>query len=188
MILGVTGRAQHGKDTFAARLVEQHGFTRLAFADTLKSMALVLDPFIDAMGVRLAKVVARHGWEEAKTYPEVRRFLQVLGTEAVRGHLGDDAWVEALARKLRPMDLLPDEHYVITDVRFPNEAEAVRSWGGKLIRVERPGFDNGLGTDHPSEQYVDGLAVDYTALNTGTIQELHALADFVVNFPGYKAW
>lgn len=173
--IGITGYAQHGKDTIANLLVAEYGYTRIAFADALKSMALVLDPIIDYMAdVRMAHYVETVGWEEAKKNPEVRRFLQVLGTEAVRGHLGADSWVNAL-------DLawgkLGSPRLVIPDVRFPNEAEYVKK-RGTLWRVNRlnengTGFNNGVGTDHPSEANVSSLPADreVTAANVRQLED-----------------
>ena len=43
----LSGPAQSGKDTLALVLVEDHGWTRVAFADPLKEMALAIDPWID---------------------------------------------------------------------------------------------------------------------------------------------
>jgi hypothetical protein len=179
-IIGVTGYAQHGKDTLGQRLVDVHGFTRYAFADQLKSMALALNPLIGRF--RLADAVEQSGWEGAKTNAEVRRFLQVLGTEGVRDHLGADSWVKALELKLKADN---PARAVITDVRFPNEAAWVKANGGLMVRVKRmvltelepqdgfrrvnlSAFDNGLPPDHPSEANVATLPVDIELLNDGT--------------------
>ena len=195
MIIGITGHAQHGKDTTGRYLVERYGFHRYAFADQLKSMALVLDPLVNSEEwgehVRLSRMVDYGGWDEAKKDPEVRRFLQVLGTEAVRDHLGQDSWVEALALKMEQdkvasriaapvVDWVPltfFEDVVVTDVRFHNEADAIRRWSGALWRVERPGFDNGLGTDHPSEKYVDEIIPDVTFSATSVEELLQKIDD-----------
>ena len=189
-LIGITGRAQHGKDTTANVLVQEFGFTRLAFADALKSMARALDPIVEGKTTertnynsggswdatrlidqgdayqyvqytRLADLVESVGWDEAKKNPEVRRFLQALGTEAVRDHLGEDSWVNAL--NLQAIEV--DGDVAISDVRFPNEARYVKKMGGEIWRVVRidpegEEFDNGLGVDHPSEKYVASLAVD----------------------------
>ena len=48
MILGLAGYATSGKDTVGRYLVEEHGFTRLAFADTLKRFALAVNPIVFA--------------------------------------------------------------------------------------------------------------------------------------------
>ena len=175
MIVGVTGHARHGKDSIGNILRDEYGFRKYAFADQLKSMALALNPLIpvqpprddlqEAVYVtRLADLVSRRGWETAKMLDEVRRFLQVLGTEGVRGHLGEDAWIRALERRIDEDAAAEDAspNIVITDVRFPNEAKAIRDRGGEIWRVRRYGFDNGLGTDHDSERFVDYLPAKYT--------------------------
>lgn len=180
-VIGLTGRAQAGKDTVGAILVEKHGYTRFAFADALKSMALALNPFVDQEG-RLADIVAEGGWELAKTIPEVRRFLQVLGTEGVRDHLGENSWVDALQQQLMKRGLWTFEEarhvsvptkVVITDVRFPNEVNAVYSrWYGEVWRVKR---DVPL-LGHASERFVDDLPATSTIVNEGTLEDLE---DFV---------
>lgn len=178
-VIGVCGYAQHGKDTFAARLVERHGYTRFAFADALKSMALALNPFVECeqqQPNRLAGIVREYGWEGAKRREEVRRFLQVLGTEGVRAHLGEDSWVNACALSIERSGV---ERAVITDVRFPNEAAWVASVGGSMVRVTRPGFDNGVGTAHASEAYIAELPVDFTVRNDARLIDLYERADAV---------
>ena len=171
ILLGVSGRKRHGKDTFAARLVERHGFTRVAFADPMREMALALDPIISD-GWRLAALVETFGWEEAKANPEVRRTLQRLGTEAGRGVLGDNIWVDTAMRHARALG----GRVVFTDCRFPNEALVVRAAGGQLVRVNRPGFADD-GDLHTSESALDEYAFDHLVLNDGSIDELHAIAD-----------
>ncbi len=180
-IIGLTGHAQHGKDTAGRILVDLAQYKRFAFADTLKSMALALDPYIPDMenwgfvhmlgAARLSQVLSEQGdWESAKRHEEVRRFLQVLGTEGVRDHLGEDAWVQSLSNKMnawakaeKTAGRIP--RAVITDVRFPNEALSVRDAGGEVWRIRRVNtdgtpFDNGLGLGHPSEQYIDTILAD----------------------------
>ena len=175
MIIGITGRAQNGKDSVGRVLVRSYGFKRYAFADALKSMALVLDPIVhiteDYDFVRLSEMIEDRGWEETKQMYEVRRFIQVLGTEAVRDHLGEDAWVLALLKQINQdyqwtfaddgISSTPDGNIVVTDVRFPNEVEAIKDWGGYMWRVVRPDHDNGVDPNHPSEAFVDHLQVDY---------------------------
>ena len=192
MIVGVTGYARHGKDTTGNFLVENYGFMRYAFADQLKSMAITLNPIIRTFtfpkhAERLATLVALQGWDKAKENAEVRRFLQVLGTEAVRDHLGQDAWVDALDKKLNDDEVTRDNDVVITDVRFHNEAQFVKRNGGEIWRVKRleyadgviRDFDNGLGTDHPSERFVDSIKADRTLIAT-EIKELLQLLDGVM--------
>jgi hypothetical protein len=185
MIIGVTGYAQHGKDSAGKRLVDVYGFTRMAFADQLKSMALALDPFIlepwNGNGVlvqRLSDLVRNDGWETAKTLPEVRRFLQALGTEGVRAHIGQESWVVALEKRWLASGA---DNVVITDVRFPNEAEWIKRQNGVLIRVVRftadgQPFDNGVDTSHPSEALIRTLKTDFV-IQASDLPELNLALD-----------
>jgi hypothetical protein len=164
-IVGLTGYASAGKDAAAAGLVAE-GWTRQAFADPVRSMALAIDPwiFMGAGNLRLSFLVGNFGWDEMKRHTEVRRLLQAIGTDGVRVHLGADAWVQAfeLARDRRSNTVAPD-------VRFPNEADHIRRHGGIVIRIDRPGV--GPVNGHASEN-VDSLQVDATVVNDGTIDQL----------------
>lgn len=215
MLIGITGLAQSGKDSIGKFLVEEHGFTRFAFADTLKEMALALNPYVESSpaaetSLRLRDQVERVGWENAKMNPEVRRFLQVLGTEGVRDHLGEDSWVKAMDLKLRgfgewtfkleanPLgdhSIYSSPNAVITDVRFPNEAEYIWSVGGSVIRVARENmdgtpFDNGIGRDHPSERSVSGLIADFDVVGiSGQLDLLYEdVADVLGLAPRPTTW
>src|SRR5690606_14013507 len=90
-LIGIAGKKRSGKDT-VAKALEPFGYQRVGFADELKKMALEINPVIAAeedasnwppspIAVRLGDMVAALGWEDAKDdTPEVRKFLQELGT------------------------------------------------------------------------------------------------------------
>jgi dephospho-CoA kinase len=67
-------------------------------------------------------------------------------------------------------------NWIITDLRFPNEYDAVKEKGGITIRVNRPrkGFTNEklLAELHPSETALDNHQFDYVIDNSGSIEEL----------------
>ncbi len=196
LIVGVSGRKRHGKDTFADRLISEHGFTRVAFADPLKLTLRDLNPWVrveqDEMGLlklshlpsgislRLDEIVMMVGWETAKSLREVRRLMQAHGV-AIREHVNPDVWVEAALAKAEE---IPGP-VVITDVRFPNEAEALSAYAemsaGALVRIERPGMPDG--DLHVSETALDGYGFPYVIVNDGTVEDLHAKADDFVRNP-----
>lgn len=170
-IIGVTGYARHGKDTLAAVLVRELGYIRVALADKMKELLLVLDPIVDQEhGNRLSMLFFDGGWEEAKKEPEVRRLLQVFGTQVGRQGLGEDVWIGALASSI-PGFYKGDQRVVIPDVRFPNEAAFIHRLGGEVWRVKRPGFDNGIGVTHDSERYISGLIVDEEFVNADSVDQ-----------------
>jgi hypothetical protein len=120
----------------------------------------------------------------------VREFLQKLGTEAMRDNLHTNVWVNALfadykAKWVPTGDAIEEDevslkkkypNWIITDMRFPNELEAVIKKGGITIRVVRPAFmidGKAIVKDlHPSETALDNTTFDYEIINDGTMEEL----------------
>lgn len=113
----------------------------------------------------------------------IRMFLQKLGTEAMRDGLHTNVWVNALfadyrAKWVPTKDSVAEEdvslekeypNWIITDMRFPNELEAVKQRNGITIRVNRPGINL---LNHPSETSLDNAEFDYTIVNDSTIKDL----------------
>lgn len=113
-----------------------------------------------------------------------REFLQKLGTEAMREGLHTNVWVNALFADYTPNwkfegeGILIDDvslvkkypNWIITDMRFENELEAVVKHKGIAIRVVRPGRT--LTGTHPSEIALDGFIMHYEIINDGTIEDL----------------
>ena len=107
----------------------------------------------------------------------VRGFLQRLGTEAIRDGIHPNTWVNALfadynTGEFWPEAAWPDKYpnWIITDCRFPNEAQAIKDKGGIVIRVTRPGEN--LADLHPSETSLDSWTFDFVLDNSGTIAQL----------------
>ena len=123
----------------------------------------------------------------------VRDFLQKLGTDGLRDGLHENVWVNALMS-----DYIPDDvqwadgplggyepgtefpNWIITDTRFPNEAEAIRKKDGILIRVERPGVKPV--NNHPSEVSLDKYNFDHTIINNGSVEELAEKVKHILQF------
>lgn len=182
--VALIGRSRAGKDTVAERLICFHGYTRVALADPLKAMALDVDPVVglELLGVNapvplhLADAVDRYGWERVKDqFPEARRFLQRLGSEGVRDHVDPEFWIRRCLRNLAEAD----RPVVVTDVRFPNEADAFRREGFELWFIDR-GAPAG---DHASEAMGPEHA-DRVIPNFGGFDLLHHHTDMAAGgFP-----
>ncbi|WP_186783718.1 hypothetical protein [Streptomyces sp. CBG33] len=194
--IGIIGRARVGKDTAGAWLVENRGYKRVAFADPLKEAALRVDPTValapkevwdivygewelvrtDTNSVRLSTAVADLGWEKAKdAHPEARRILQELGA-AIRT-IDEDFWLRAAMKKVQ--DANDAGHpAVVTDVRYPNEAESLRRAGFQLLYIHRPGVPH---LDHESEGALGASDADHLIINDGgladLVREVHLVAD-----------
>lgn len=115
-----------------------------------------------------------------------REFLQKLGTEAMRDGLHTNVWVNALFADYKGFVKEWDEfgndtlveypNWIITDMRFPNEMEAVKDKGGVTIRVNRPvhalSQENNAVQLHPSETALDNAEFDYVIENSGSFDDL----------------
>ncbi|MCX5237250.1 hypothetical protein OG824_18790 [Streptomyces prunicolor] len=172
-LIGLAGAARSGKDSAAQALLGA-GWTRRAFADKVREMLYALDPILiekeyDQGVTGLRYEVDSYGWDTVKElYPEVRAYHQRLGTEGGREVLGEDVWVNALFRDFERWGPT-----VITDVRFPNEAEAIRARGGLVVAIERPGHAPIREAGHVSENALAGYLFDDVICNDGTVGHLH---------------
>jgi hypothetical protein len=135
-----------------------------------------------------------------------RLLLQLLGTEAGRNIIHPDIWVNSLMSEYVISDLgkikLRTSHkesiniaalqgvyhpnWIITDLRFPNELQAIKDRGGISIRVNRKPFkwidieswetETGKKVErveeHPSETSLDNSTFDYVIDNNSDINSL----------------
>ena len=116
-----------------------------------------------------------------------RKLLQLLGTECGRDIIHPNIWVNALFadfenNKSEWLSGL-NSKWIITDVRFPNEAQAIKDRGGIVIRVNRDKetalMHKGihipkhlLSKEHPSETALDDYEFDHVIDNNGSIEDL----------------
>lgn len=154
---------------------DQHGYEPIAYADALKEMAVRTDPLISA-DLHLSGAVEEWGWEYVKDeYPEARRFLQRLGTEGVRGVLGDDTWARRVHDTIREN---PNQKWVISDMRFPIEYDLLVSAfpDAHVFQVTRPGTHE---DNHSSEHHLDRTTHD-TIRNDGSMEHLAHHITFIL--------
>lgn len=167
MIIGLSGYAGSGKDTVAKILVEDYGYKRIAFADPIRDAVYILNPIVKEE-FRVQGLVDAYGWDVAKNeYPEVRRLLQVFGSELGREKFGNAFWVNQALFGISNAD----SNIVITDVRFPNEASAIKMYEkAQVWRVTRPGVQP-VNT-HVSETALDSFSFDHTIVNDAGLTDL----------------
>lgn len=96
----------------------------------------------------------------------VREFLQKLGNDALRFKLNQAVWTNALFS-----EFTPECNWIISDMRYPNEAECVKGRGGLVVRITRPNNPYPEST-HISETALDHYGFDYEVRNEGTIEDL----------------
>jgi len=187
IIIGICGRKRHGKDSVGRILRENFGFRTTAFADPVKRVAM------DVYGLSWDQCYG-DGPEKEALDPRwglsPRAIMQLLGTEVGRS-IHTDTWIKHTLDNVlsaadgegfverddvgRRFNRIPptvaSTLWAVTDVRFPNEAEAIRAVGGTVLKVVRPSL--GVPTDeHPSETSVDLVVADHTVANDGTLGDL----------------
>lgn len=192
-MVGLNGFKSSGKDTVGAYLVEEHGFVRYSFADLLKESAAALfnitpEEWDEYKNDESVEVVLRRGQKHIDRQT-ARSFLQRYGTEAHRDVFGGSFWIDAVMEQINIAyggfkvvrgKRVPARGFniVFTDARFENELRAIRSHGGKNIRILRPGLD---GEDqHVSEAAAPDELIDIELVNDGSIEDLYTLIDDVV--------
>lgn len=184
-IIAFTGYKQSGKDTAANYLVREHSYKKIAFADPIREICEKLNPIVGDMvldyhlgsygvqaniyQVRYNVAVDYFGYDKAKNrYPEMRRILQKIGTEVGREMFDENIWVDwALSRMKR------GDNIAVSDLRFKNEEEAIRSMGGWIIRLVREDLDS----DHPSETEIQNIDADWTIINEYAKSTLYSKID-----------
>ena len=113
----------------------------------------------------------------------VRDFLQKLGTDAIRDSLHENTWVNATMIDYKKessecgiskigtiVNCVDYPNWIITDTRFPNEAEAIKKAGGIVIRINRPGVQPI--NPHPSETSLDDWNFDAIINNDGDVSDI----------------
>ena len=141
MIIGICGLIGCGKGTVGDILVDDYGFTKLSFADKLKDGVATVFNWDRAM--LEGDTVESREWRETQDDFWTREtgrtitprlVLQEFGTDCMRHGFDDGIWVSLVKQELVK---LSNKNFVIPDVRFPNEANMIKSIHGEVWRVRR---------------------------------------------------
>ena len=163
-IIGLVGPTLSGKSSAAKVLTYTHGYRLAPMAQPLKNMLI-------AGGLTHADVYGEH-----KECPSIllggrtpRHAMQTLGTEWGRDLIHPDLWVNMwVARYETTASYANPQPVVADDVRFDNEAEAIRKLGGIIVEVCRPSA--AYSSAHRSEKGIG--VIDCRIHNTGSIADL----------------
>lgn len=169
-IIGIHGRLESGKTTFAKQIVRSLTHERLVstinFSDALKEVAFSM------------------GWNGLKDV-RGRRMLQLLGTEVGRELINKSIWVRKW--KVAAAEALTLQRVVVAeDVRFRNEASTILAVGGLLVKVVRPSVEppqrkwwQRKPVDHASEVPLEDAMFHYVVENTGERADLLPFASMI---------
>jgi len=185
-VIGICGLISSGKGNVADILVNEHNFTKISCADKLK------DGVASVFG--WDRQMLEGDTEESRQWRETvdsfwtketgrtvtpRLILQEFGTECMRKGFYDGIWVSVIKQEIVRN---PDTNFVIPDVRFPNEANMLKTIYGEVWRVRR-GPDpvwfrmyQDIGVEpkeiHESEWRWANVAFNEVIENQGTIEQL----------------
>ena len=111
-----------------------------------------------------------------------REILQRIGTDAMRNGFHPDVWVKIAELNLQRI-VDDGDFFIISDIRFENEAELVKRLGGIVVNIER---DTCTNSTHASEQALPKNVIDYDVINNGTLDDLQSCADRIINLERSK--
>ena len=128
-LIGLLGHQGVGKNYLAEevlpKVLPKKNTVVLAFADHFK---------VDC--------ICKHNADYNKVFGEkdyeTRRLLQKVGTEEGRDKFGYDIWIRTLETWIKLLNSRGVERFIISDVRFQNEADWIKSLNGILIKIDAP--------------------------------------------------
>ena len=139
-VIGICGLIGSGKGTVADHLVK-NDYKKISFADKLKDGVSTIfgwDRLLlegDTRESREWREVPDEFWtKELGKDITPRLVLQLFGTDCMRNGFDDNIWVNLVKKEILDN---PQQNYVIPDVRFPNEINAVKDLNGEVWQVRR---------------------------------------------------
>lgn len=214
-IVGLAGPAGSGKDTVADLLRTHARFNKHAFADLLRHEvcdAFAIEPllltyrptkeephaalalakckdhsFIGALLYCSALEAEDGSHSEILARPRSpRQIMQWWGTEYRRQH-NQGYWTGAVVASVNYSCKNFLMHHAITDVRFENEAQAVRNMGGVIWQVKRPG--SAVDRTHASESDGSQFQPEAVINNSHDIRHLQSvvMAEWLKLYTGMSA-
>ncbi|MHC0508780.1 deoxynucleotide monophosphate kinase family protein [Achromobacter aegrifaciens] len=163
-LIGIAAKAQSGKSTVAEFIKAADGYTELSFASPIREfVAGLLGCTVPDLEPIKEDVIPWCG-------KSPRQLMQTLGTEWGRKMVSETFWIDQAMQRVQ-REWGRGRMVVISDVRFENEAEAIRKAGGCILHLSRP---DGARTvaQHLSEAGIERKPGDYFIVNDGTLRQL----------------
>ena len=158
---------QSGKSTIA-EILKEEGYKTVSFATPLKEMTV---RFLMGFGYSKGdaeRIIKDKDFVIGEVDLRVRDIMQRLGTEWGREMIHKNVWVKMWEAKQR---LFP--FVVVDDMRFPNEHQIVKKYGGVMLKVSRDEAIQKSVEQHASERALDSFEFDRVIENNGSISELY---------------
>lgn len=185
MLVVFCGKKRSGKDTCAQYLINNYGFKPCRkLAAPIKEIGKIMFGWTDEMTEGI-------DYDREQIIPElglsVRQFLQETGSlfkynlseilPEYGRQTGDRVWVKILVNWLREQN--PEGNYVLSDMRFPEEAAELKKEFPDTIIVKLVS-DRSPEDEHISEILIDAIPVDWTIKNDSSIEDLKYFVDAIM--------
>ena len=181
MIIGISGTIGSGKTTISKYLKKKYNFVEYAFADPIKKFAIDIGfKHKEVYGTQDEKLAINVWWGVSG-----RTFMQKFGTELCRDIMpkiipnmnikNGNIWINIFKNYIHENK---NKNFVISDVRFLNEFNAIKDKNGILIKIIRPHI-------HPEKKHISDLNIkstyDFVIVNDGTKKALFEKLDKICN-------
>ena len=205
--IGLLGNIGSGKNT-VAQYLSTKGCIPTSFAGPLKDVCAnifnwdreLLEGETDES--RTFRETVDMFWTKKLSIPNFtpRLALQLIGTDVMRNHFDENIWISSLEYRVKKLHH-QNECVVISDCRFQNEINIIRSMNGITLLVERDDkpewYDIALKANegdavarhimnrdfkhiHSSEWDWIGCHIDHKIKNNGTKEELFEQVDNIL--------
>lgn len=201
-VIGFAGRMRNGKTQSALYLVDKYDYVKLSCAGALKELcANLLNIDLDRLNqmkndnepihiqpdetwaITIANTIGVEQdiiMQDLKdvVFKDVRDILQYVGTDIIRKH--KENWHVDILRSEIASLLEQGYNVVIDDVRFTNECDMIKEFGGEVYFVSRRGYN--IASTHESENILNDDMFDHehTIYNNQDIEYLNWIVEQTV--------
>ncbi len=182
-IIGLGCTAQVGKDTAAEYLEKKYPgrVKRVAFADKLKQVVMLLFGLSHEQCYGSQKIKETVDSRYGLTPREI-----MMGVGEKMREIYPDIWIDTVFYTTIPQASEEGfDCFVISDVRYPNEGDKIRTGEGVVVRVNREESGVTVNADHSSETSMLGYKCDFELDNNGTFDEYFSKIDKLMQEVGY---
>lgn len=176
MLIGLYGPSRAGKDSVAQILVDDFGYEQRAQAAAIRKILLQVDPILEKddgnlIGLKELFLECGEDWDKVKAVSKESVDLMIKLGQACRDVIGLDVWLNTA---LPPAN--STAKIVISDVRQPNEYDAIKDHGGKIWKIIRPGVEmRGM------DGLLDDRHFDAVLHNRGSLVDLRGMVQATIS-------